>query len=369
MRNRSLSLSPAGGSLNNAAAPARPPGVTVTSTLLVVAIIAGSLIGHFRPEAGAWLGDRVDHTLLTLVSLLFFGVRFGALVQAVGQMRFLIIPLLANFVLVPLIGYGVASLFLSGHPLFMVGLIIYFISPCTDWFLGFTRLSGGNVALGTTLIPLNMIAQLLLYPVYLQLFTRHLVQVEAGTLGDTLLNWFLVPLAIAVVLHQGGRWLLGKARFTRVLQVADQATPWVIALLVLEIFAANIPVILAHRGVFAWVLLAVFVFFVLTFLLGEGISRLFRLRYPEHALLTMTIAARNAPLMLAVTMAALPNQPLVYAALVIGMLVEFPHLTALRRLLLATRRRRDSQHPLFPTGRAASAQADDSAASSSSGKS
>lgn len=43
--------------------------------------------------------------------------------------------------------------------------------------------------------------------------------------------------------------------------------------------------------------------------------------------------------MLAVTMAVLPDQPLVYAALVIGMLVEFPHLTALRRLLLGARRR------------------------------
>ena len=102
---------------------------------------------------------------------------------------------------------------------------------------------------------------------------------------------------------------------------------------------------------FAWVLLAVFTFFLLTFLLGEGLSRLFRLRYPEHALLTMTTTARNAPLMLAVTMAALPEQPLVYAALVIGMLMEFPHLTALRRLLLGVRQR--LQHQNVPVNAAA----------------
>lgn len=313
----------------------RLPGVAVGSFLLMGAIVLGALLGHFLPASGQWLGDRVDHTLLALVGMLFFGVRFGALVQAAGHLRFLVIALLANFVLVPLIGYGVASLFLSAHPLIMVGLVIYFMSPCTDWFLGFTRLAGGNVALGAALIPINMVVQLLLYPLYLQWFTHHAVQVQAGTLGDVLLRWFLVPLVVAVVLHQAAFWLLSRARFARLLHVVDQATPWVIALLVLEIFAANIPVILEHRAVFVRVLLAVFVFFVLTFALGEGISRLFRLRYPEHALLTMTIAARNAPLMLAVTMAALPGQPLVYAALVIGMLVEFPHLTALRRLLLA----------------------------------
>lgn len=36
--------------------------------------------------------------------------------------------------------------------------------------------------------------------------------------------------------------------------------PWVIALLVLQIFAGNIAAILAHRYVFAWLLLSVFVF-------------------------------------------------------------------------------------------------------------
>ena len=48
----------------------------------------------------------------------------------------------------------------------------------------------------------------------------------------------------------------------------------------------------------------------------------------------MTTAARNAPLMLGLTTAAFPEQPLIYAALIIGMLVEFPHLTALKHLLL-----------------------------------
>ena len=107
----------------------------------------------------------------------------------------------------------------------------------------------------------------------------------------------------------------------------------------MEIFSTHIAVILEHRAAFAWILLAVFVFFILIYFLGEAISRLAHLAYPDHALLTMSIAARNAALMLAVTMAALPGQPLIYAALIIGMLVEFPHLTALRHVLLGQRQR------------------------------
>src|SRR5690606_12960400 len=140
--------------------------------------------------------------------------------------------------------------------------------------------------------------QLLLYPVYLHLFTRGSVQVEAGLIGDTLLHWFLLPMAVAVLAHYALRWLIGADRFSRLLHHVDQIVPWVIALLVVEIFAANIVVILEHHDIFVWVLLGVFIFFVFTYLLGEGISRLARLAYPEHALLTMSIAARNAPLML-----------------------------------------------------------------------
>lgn len=319
------------------------PGVTITSTILIAGIVIGALLGHFVPATGEWLGNRVDYTLLALVGVLFFGIRFSALFQALKSLRFLGIALLANFLAVPLIGYGIASLFLSAHPLFIVGLVIYFMSPCTDWFLSFTRLSGGNVALGTALIPINMSVQLLLYPFFLQWFTQNTVQVDASTIGSTLLQWFFLPLLLALTAHQVLRFVLNSTKFERVLTVADQTTPWITALLVLQIFAGNFTVIQEHLTVFVWVLLAVFTFFLLTFLLGEGLSRLFQLRYPEHALLTMIIAARNAPLMLAVTMAALPDQPLIYAALVIGMLVEFPHLTALRRLLLIARDRQAPQ--------------------------
>ena len=312
--------------------------VAQTSFVLIAGIMLGAIVGYAMPATGEQLGSLADYTLLTLVGLLFFGVRLGALRQLGNTgVRFIAIALLANFIVIPLIGYAIASVFLSAHPLVMVGLMIYFMAPCTDWFLSFTRLSGGNVALGTALIPINMLVQLLLYPFYLQLFADQSVQIDAATIGDNLLQWFLIPFVIAVALHQLCRALLKENQFEWLLEKADQATLWVTALLVLQIFASNISVLMEHIAVFIWVLLAVFTFFLLTWRAGDLLSRLFKLGYPEHALLTMTIASRNAPMMLAITVAVLPDQPIIYSALVIGMLVEIPHLTALRRLLLKRR--------------------------------
>ena len=309
------------------------------AALFVGAILLGSVLGLAAPGTGEALSAGVDPTLLLMIFLLFFEIRLGAVVRGFGNLRFLAVAWGANFLIVPLIGFAIATLFLPNQALLFTGLVIYFISPCTDWFLGFTRMARGDTALGAALIPINMLTQLLLFPLWLWLFTRHTGLVDFEAVPGTLVQWFLLPLIAAQALRFGLEKLLSQRDFERLLRWVGHIVPLAIAGLILQIFAANIGAIAGHLGVFAVILPAVFLFFTTTFLLGEGLSRLAGLTYPQHALLAMTMAARNAPLMLAVTAVAIPDQPLILAALVIGMLVEFPHLTGLKQLLLWQRSR------------------------------
>lgn len=309
-------------------------GATV---LLIVAIAAGALLGHLSPTVGARIGGWMDNTVIMLIGLLVLEVSFARLGSCRQNARFLGIAWTLNFVIVPTIGFVIASFFLSGQPLFYAGLVIYFMAPCTDWVLGFTRLAKGDTALGAILLPINMVSQLIFYPLYLHLFVDSVASVDTGAIVTTLLSWIVLPFAFAIVLRQVLAHLLSDPAFERLLRWAGIAIPFVISLLIIEIFAANIGVIAEHTPVFGTMLLAVFLFFVATFVVGELTSRAAALPYPQHALLTMTIGARNAPLMLAVTAITWPDQPLVYAAIVMGMLVEFPHLTALRQILIRSR--------------------------------
>ncbi|MEL7279784.1 MAG: arsenic resistance protein [Pseudomonadota bacterium] len=309
------------------------PSIGVTA-LFLGAIGLGAVIGLVNASLGEELSRGVDPTLLAMVGLLFFEVRLRAVAAGLANVRFIGIALAANFVLVPLLGVGIASLFLSGQPLLYTGLLIYFLAPCTDWFLGFTRMARGDTALGSALLPINMVVQLLLLPVWLWLFTRHTGVVDFATIPDTIWQWFVLPFIVAQGLRWGLKRVLSDAVFDRLSQAVSALIPLVTAALILQIFAAHTPTIAANWDLFGLVLLAIFVFFVVTYVMAEGLSRVFNLPYPEQALLAMTTAARNAPLMLAVTAIAIPDQPLIYAALVIGMLVEFPHLTALKHALL-----------------------------------
>ena len=301
---------------------------------LMLAIVAGSVVGGVSPDLGMVASNWIDPVILVLVFLLLFEVPVKGVLKGMTRYKFISLAWVMNFVVIPFIGFAIASLFLSGDALFYTGLVIYFMAPCTDWFLGFTRLAKGNVELGASLLPINMATQLILFPVYLWLFDT-VVAYEIDL--SALVEWFIQPLVAAVVL----RWVLHRF-MDKLLPVTKHVIPVVLALLVGLIFAANIGELLLHLDVLPILLTAIFVFFVVTFFLGEAAAKWARLDYPEHCLLTFTTSARNAPMMLGLTAAAIPDQPLIYATITIGMLIEFPHLTALRALMLKRRNQRGS---------------------------
>ena len=313
--------------------------VSSTTFLLPGTILLGLGVGYLFPVTGKELGALIDPLVIILLALLFFEIRFAPLREFAQHRGFISLAWLANFILVPILGWGIASLFFGNQPALFAGLLLYLLLPCTDWFLAFTRIAKGDTALGSVLIPINLISQLLLFPVYLGLFLGSDASVDLTRMWGTFGEWFLFPLIAAILI----RLLLTRAlppnRFEPVPRFAGFLVQWVLAGLVFCIFSCHTPQLITHSTSFPLILLAVFIFFVMTSFLSEFLSWRFRLSQPQHVLLSVTTAARNSPLMLGLATIALPDQPVVYAVLIIGMLVEFPHLTFLSRLLLRQGRR------------------------------
>jgi ACR3 family arsenite efflux pump ArsB len=63
------------------------------------------------------------------------------------------------------------------------------VTPCTDWYLVFTGISSGNLTLSAALLPVNLVLQLMLLPIYLFLL--------AGTVFP--LDWSLILESIVLV--------------------------------------------------------------------------------------------------------------------------------------------------------------------------
>ena len=304
----------------------------ITPILLPVAILAGLAVGTFLPGISDSKSMWIDPLVLILLFLLFLEIRFNPIPEISKNRSIICLVWVTNFLIVPLFAWGIATLFFKGQPALFAGLLLYMLFPCTDWFLAFTRIAKGDVALGSVLMPINLISQLLLFPVYVSFFIGLQSDFNLSSIWPTLGQWFLLPFISAMVIRYLVSRFLSPPRFDFFLKLTGSAIPWVLAILVFCVFSAHTSQLVSYPKVFPLVLLAVFLFFVSTWFLGELLARRFELTRPQHVLLAMTTTARNSPLMLGLATIVLPDQPMVYAVLIIGMLVEFPHLTFLTRV-------------------------------------
>ena len=76
------------------------------------------------------------------------------------------------------------------------------VIPCTDWYLIFTGIAKGNVALGSSILPLNLILQLLLLPVYILLIGKTSVDIDMISLGRGVLISLMIPLIFSIIIRK-----------------------------------------------------------------------------------------------------------------------------------------------------------------------
>ncbi|HAA11683.1 MAG TPA: hypothetical protein DCE41_08290 [Cytophagales bacterium] len=296
--------------------------------LLVLAIVAGSLVGMFTSLEASW----ADYFILAMLFFLFYNISWESFFKGIRNRKYIIIALLTNFLLIPLLAYFLAYVFVDASSAIFIGLIIYLVAPCTDWFLGFTKLAQGDVVINSALLPINLFLQILLLPVYLYAFTSNETSIAYEAFFEVFIYWVVLPFALA----QFARFLVSKSRpqlLERSSSFAEVLVLISLILLVFSMFSANVESLMANTAVLPNVLFVILIFFLATFFIARLISRSSGFSKQEEVSLTMTTAARNAPLMLVVSFIFFPQEPVIQLVLVIGILVEFPHLITITYLL------------------------------------
>ena len=234
----------------------------------------------------------------------------------------------------PLLAWALGSWLLADQPDLRIGLLLLLVTPCTDWYLVFTSMARGHTGVAAALLPVNLVLQLALLPMYVLLLGGKSAAIELTTLVESVLLVLVVPLAAAVVLRALARRIPDPARGTQ--RLTDAAAFAVMPLLLLAVagmLAWQAQEVADNAGGF-WKLLApLAIFFVLAPLLASMTAGLLRAPGPERVALVMTTTARNSPIALAIAVAAFPERPLIAVALVIGPLVELPVLAVLAQIV------------------------------------
>lgn len=302
--------------------------------IIALAVILGLLLG----QIGAfkiYAENLIVPFLIVMLFGLFLNIPLKNLLSSFSNLKFLSVQLVINFIWTPILAYLLGFLLLKEHMSLWIGFVMLMVTPCTDWYLIFTGIAKGNTSLAAAVLPVNLILQLILLPLYLMLFFGKSGSVDPAILWESILLVLLVPFILAQLLKfwsaKGGKKAFMEKK---VLPFFDTAQILFLALAIVAMFASQGEHLTSNLDVLYILLIPILLFFTVNFLLSRLGSYFLKFNYEDSVSLSLTTLARNSPIALAIALTAFPYDPLIALALVIGPLLELPILAIVSQVLL-----------------------------------
>jgi ACR3 family arsenite efflux pump ArsB len=295
---------------------------------IILSAFLGILLGKISPGIEQHAGSLIEVFLMIMLFFTFLGVEIKDLAKSFTNLKFSISALLINFLWTPVFAFLLAKIFLPGQVSLQMGFIMLMVTPCTDWYLIFTGLAKGNVALGSSILPLNLIVQIILLPVYLFVFMGQAVSFDMGILIQSILLVLMVPLTSANI----AKLIISKIHlgtcfdkiFEKIIEKNDGIQFTLLCCAIISMFASQGSILIANGTVLTKLLFPLILFFVVNFFLSLFTGKRLGMPFQDIIPLIFTTSARNSPISLAIAIITFPSDPVISLVLVMGPLIELP---------------------------------------------
>lgn len=286
----------------------------------LTAIAMGLALGTVLPGHVGMLEALLWPLLGVLLYVTFTQVPLTQLRAAWRDTRFLAAAVVGNFVLLPLVAWGLASLF-ANQPAVRLGMLLVLLVPCTDWFITFSHLGGGRAQYAIAFSPISLLLQLALLPFYLWLFLDQslLVAVVQRELLMAFAGLILLPLLLAFATQ---KWTQRhRARERHIERLAWLPVP-LLALVVFSIATSQVSVVAGSLSLLGGLLLAFVGFLITAALLARLLARVFELPNAQGRVLAFSLGTRNSFVVLPLALSLPASYELAVVAIVLQSLVE-----------------------------------------------
>ena len=299
--------------------------------LYAVAVILAIGVGLGQPSAGSSLELVINPVLAVLLYVTFLEIPFIRIRRAFRNGRFMAAALGMNFVVVPVVVFGLTR-FLPREPVILIGAFIVLLTPCIDYVITFTDLAGGDAEQITAATPALMLVQLLLLPVYLWLFMGQQVAefIEAGPFIEAFVVIIALPLTLAWATEL---WAERSSRGEQWQETMGWLPVPMMGVTLFVVIASQLPRVQDSIGQIAAVVPVYVAFLVIMPLLGRLAAGLLGMDVGESRALVFTSVTRNSLVILPLALALPPGYALVPAVVVTQTLVELTGMVVLTRVV------------------------------------
>ena len=284
------------------------------------AILLGLALGRAAPALTAPFEALLWPMLGLLLTATFTQVPLTHLPESFRDRRFMAAVLIGNFLIVPIAVWGLLLL-IPQDPAVRLGVLLVLLVPCTDWYITFTHLAGGDTRRAIAVTPVNLLVQLALLPFYLWLLMgdAFLQLLAADRIALVFATLILLPLVAAWSIERWAERRVGRQQL--VSRIGWLPVP-MLAIVVFLIAASQVETVVGAGAVLADVAGIFLAFLIVAALVGLALARLFRLPGPSASALIFSLGTRNSFVVLPLALALAPPWQAATVVIVFQSLVE-----------------------------------------------
>ena len=305
------------------------------------AILLGLGMGQFsKPN---WMHVVIYPALFLMLYPSMLDVDFSGIKRVFVSPGLVTGALLMNFLVAPLLIFGLVCLFAGAGQLhLMVGVILYGLVPGGGMVPAFTAMLKGNVNLTILISAISSILSLGIVPLWTEFLIGARVALSPMLIFQHLCCIILIPLTLAVLTRHIIVRRRGNATFLLAKDRIQALSGLGLGLLLFAMSVLYGDIVMSQPLMIPRIAGPVASFLLILFLLSGLLGRVFSVRHDDAVALTVSTTAKNNAVSLALAYSAFgPDAALVNA--IAGPLVQLPILLG----FIAFKKRRTTSPPVF----------------------